>query len=219
MPKPAPVLRASRREALTVTTQAQDVASAMPPSRRRIVGYNAGISGFAACALLGVFGFCWGLLASPTAAPGPLLEVLPPMCLMATVSCLLGTSRLVVDPAGFIEVIDPLVARRVPVGELVAVEHHEGLRLRVVSGRRFGSVAYGPSLLGFLLRYPRSVRAARRIEAAIGGLPETGEMPTWRQDTVKSKLRVRAYLGSLGVNTVLVLSTVALNAVWTATQH
>jgi hypothetical protein len=144
MPKPAPVLWASGREALTVMTQAH----------------------------------CWGLLASPTAAPGPLLEVLPPMCLMATVFCLLGTCRLVVDSAGFIEVIDPLVARRVPVGELVAVEHHEGLRLRVVSGRRFGSVAYGPSLLGFLLRYPRSVRAARRIEAAIGGLPDTGEMPT-----------------------------------------
>src|SRR3954464_3023301 len=98
MPKPTPVLRASRREALTVTTQAQDVASAMPPSRRRIVGYNAGISGLAACALLGVFGFCWGLLASPTAGPGPPLERRPPMCLMAPVFCLLGTCRLVVDP-------------------------------------------------------------------------------------------------------------------------
>lgn len=89
----------------------------------------------------------------------------------------------------------------------------------MVSGRRFGSVAYGPSLLGFLLRYPRSVRAARRIEAAIGGLPEAGGMPTWRQDTVKSKVRVRAYLGTLGVNAALVLGTVALNAVWTAAQH
>ena len=202
-----------------MTTQAQDVASATPPSRRRIVGYNAGISGFAACALLAVFGFCGGLLASPTAAPGPLPELLPPMCLMATVFCLLGTCRLVVDSAGFIEVIDPLVLRRIPVSELVQVEHHEGLRLRVVSGRRIGSVAYGTSLLGFLLRYPRSVRAARRIEAAIGGLPETGEMPTWRQDTVTSKLRVRAYLVTLGVNVVLVLGTVVLNAVWTAAQR
>lgn len=199
-----------------MTTQAEDVAAATPPSRRRVVGYNAGISGFAACVLLGVFGFCWGLLASPTEAPGPLLEVLPPMCLVATVFCLLGTCRLVVDSAGFIEVIDPLVLRRIPVSELVQVEHQEGLRLRVVSGRRIGSVAYGASLLGFLLRYPRSVRAARRIEAAIGGLPETGEMPTWRTDTVTSELRVRAYLVTLGVNAVLVLGTVVLKAVWAA---
>jgi hypothetical protein len=219
MPQPAAGVAGEWTEAPTVTTQAQDVAAATPPSRRRIVGYNPSLSGFAACALLGVFGFCWGLLASPPNDAGNLLNVLPPMCLMATVFCLLGTCRLVVDPAGFIEVIDLLVARRVPVGELVAVEHHEGLRLRVVSGRRFGSVAYGPSLLGFLLRYPRSVRAARRIEAAIGGLPETGEMPMWRPDTVTSRLRVRAYLVTLGVNAALVLGTVVLNAVWTAAQH
>lgn len=195
-----------------MTTRAEDVAAATPPSRRRVVGYNAGISGFAACALLGVFGFCWGLLASPAEAPGPLLEVLPPMCLMATVFCLLGTCRLVVDSAGFIEVIDPLFLHRIPVSELVQVEHQEGLRLRVVSGRRFGSVAYGASLLGFVLRYPRSVRASRRIEAAIGGLPEKGEMPMWRPDTVTSYLRVRAYLVTLGVNAVLVLGTVVLKA-------
>jgi hypothetical protein len=200
----------------TVTTQAQDVAAATPPARRRIVGYNLGLSGFVACALLGVFAFSWGFLASPPNDARSLLDVLPPMCLVATVLCLLGTCRLVVDPAGFIDVIDPLLLRRVPVSELVQVEHHEGLRLRVVSGRRIGSVAYGASLLGSLLHYPRSVRAARRIEAAIGGLPETGGMPTWRPDTVSSQLRVRAYLATLGVNAVLVLGTVVLNAVWPA---
>jgi hypothetical protein len=36
---------------------------------------------------------------------------------------------------------------------------------------------------------------------------------------VKSELRVRAYLSTLGVNAALVLGTVALNAVWTAAQH
>lgn len=94
-----------------MTTQAQNFAAATPPSGRRIVGYNAGISGFALCALIGVFGFCWGLLASPPNDAGNLLEVLPPMCLLATVFCLLGTCRLVLDPAGFIEVIDPLCVR------------------------------------------------------------------------------------------------------------
>jgi hypothetical protein len=64
-----------------------------------------------------------------------------------------------------------------------------------------------------------SVRAARRIEAAIGGLRDSGDRPTRRQDTVTSKLRVRAFLGTLAVNAVLVLGTVVLNAVETAAQH
>ncbi len=202
-----------------MTTQIHDGAVATPPSRRRIVGYNPGISGFTACALLGVFAFSWGLLANPPNEATDLLDDLPPMCLLATMFCVIGTCRLVVDTAGFIEVIDPLVLRRVPFGELVAAERHEGLRLRVVSGRRTGSVAYGPSLLGYVLRYPRSVRAARRIEAAISGFPSTGEVPTWRSDTVKSRLRVRAYLGTLGVNAALVLGTVVLNVVQTTAQH
>jgi hypothetical protein len=201
-----------------VLTQAQDVASTTPPSRRRIVGYNPSLMGFAGCGLLAVFAFSWGLLASPPNDASNLLDVLPPMCLLVTVCCLLGTCRLVVDPARFIDVINPLVLRRVPVSELVQVEHDDGLRLRVVSGRRIGSVAYGSSLLGVLLHYPRSVRAARRIETAIGGLPHTGEPGTWRQDTVVSKLRIRAYLATLGVNAALVLGTVVLNALETA-QH
>jgi hypothetical protein len=84
----------------SVTTGLQDIASTTPPSRRRIVGYNPSISGFTACGLLGVFGFCWGLLASPPNDASNLLNVLPPICLMATVFCLLGTCRLVVDPSG-----------------------------------------------------------------------------------------------------------------------
>ena len=106
-----------------------------------------------------------------------------------------------------------------PVSELVQVEHDDGLRLRVVSGRRIGSVAYGSSLLGALLHYPRSVRAARRIEAAIGGLRDSGDVRAWEQDTVTWKLRVRAFLGTLAVNAALVLGTVVLNVVETAAQH
>lgn len=202
-----------------MTTPAQEVAAVTPRRKRRIVGYNPSISGFTAFGLLCVFGFSWGALASPPDDGGNLLNVLPAMCLLATMFCLVGTCRLVVDPAGFIDVIDPLILRRVPVSELVQVEHDQGLRLRVVSGRRIGSVAYGSSLLGMLLRYPRSARAARRIEAAIGGVEHSGDLPAWQQDTVTSKLRVRAYLGTLAVNVVLVLGTVVLNVVETAAQH
>ncbi len=92
------------------------------------------------------------------------------------------------------------------------VGHDDGLHLHLVSGRRIGSTAYGASLLGLLLCYPRSVRAARRIEAAIGGLPERSGPPTWRPDTVRTRPRVRAHLVTAGVDAALVLGTVVLDA-------
>lgn len=94
-----------------MTTQAQDVATATPPSRRRIVGYNLGLSVFAACALIGVFVFSWAFLASPPDDANNLLNVLPASCLVATVMCLGGTCRLVLDPDGFIDVINLLLIR------------------------------------------------------------------------------------------------------------
>jgi hypothetical protein len=201
-----------------VRTQAQYDAAATPPSRRRVIGYNPSLSVFAACAVLGAFVFSWAVLASPPNEASNLLNGLPVMCLMVTVFCLLGTCRLVVDPAGSIDVINLLVVRRVPVSELVQVEHDDGLRLRVVSGRRIGSIAYGSSLIGELLHHPRSARAARRIEDAIGGYRATSEWPL-PQGTVTSKLRVSAFLVTLAVDVVLVLGTVLLNVVETVAQH
>ena len=210
---------AERQENRGMTTPATDVASRTPLGQRRIVGYNPTLAAFACCALLGVFAFSWGVLASPPDDVSSLLNVLPAMCLLATVLPLLGSCRVVVDPAGFIDVINLVVIRRVPVSELVAVEHEDGLHLRVSSGRRIGSVAHGSSLLGDLLHYPRSVRAARRIEAAIGGMTRAPDVAGWRQDTVRSLLRIRAFLCLLAVDAVLVLGTFLLNAVETAAQH
>jgi hypothetical protein len=103
----------------------------------------------------------------------------------------------------------------VPVAELVAIEHDDGLRLRLVSGRRIGSIAYGSSLLGRALRHPRSARAARRIEAAIGGLPVREQPPSAQPDSVRSRLRRRGLLAVLGLNCILVLGTVLLHVVET----
>ncbi len=175
---------------------------------RRIVGYNPGISLVAGCSLLTVFLLSWGLVSHPQSDAGDLLNALPPLCVMATVACLLGTCRIEVDSAGRIDVIDPLVIRRVPVDQLAGVEHDDGLHLRLVSGRRVGSVAYGSSLLGALLHYPRSARAARRIEAALGDARATGEVPCHRRDSVRAEPRLGAYLATLGVNTAIVLGTV-----------
>lgn len=198
-----------------MTTEIQPAEAAVP-SRRRIVGYNPSLSVFAAFVLFGVFVFSWAELAAPPNDGSNIPGVLVPMCLMATVFCLLGTCRVVVDPAGYVEVFDLVVSRRVPVSELVAVEHHDGLHLRVVSGRRFGSFAYGSSLIGYVLRYPRSVRAARRIEAAVGGLRAGEQLPEWRQDSVSTHLRARAFVGAAAVSAVLVLGTVVLNMVQSA---
>ena len=202
-----------------MTARLPDVVPATPSSRRRIVGFNPSLSAFMACGLLGMFAFSWGMLASPPNEASNILEFVLPMCLVVTTFCLVGTCRLVLDPAGFIDVIDPLVVRRVPVSELVEAEHDEGLRLRVVSGRRIGSVAYGSSLAGMILHYPRSVRASRRIEAAVGGFRDTEELPAWQQDSVTSKLRARAYLITLGINVLLIGGTFVINTAWTAVQH
>lgn len=199
-----------------MTTETQCVAAARP-QRRRIVGYHPGLSVFAAIVVLGVFVFSWVELAAPPNDGSNIPGALVGLCIMATGMCLLGTCRLVVDPAGFIDVVGLFVVRRVPVSELVAVEHEEGLHLRVVSGRRIGSIAYGRSLLGELVHYPRSVSAARRIQGAVGGL-RAAEWPL-PEDTVRTHLRIRAYLGTLAVNAVLVLGTVLLNLAQTAGQQ
>lgn len=188
------------------------------PGRRRAVGYNPSLAVFCACAVLGAFVFAWAFLATPPNDASNLLNVLPPVCLGVTAFYLLGTCRLVVDPAGFIDVVDPLVVRRVPVAELVQAEHDEGLQLRLVSGRRVGSVAYGRSAIGEVMNYPRSARAAHYIEEAIGGYQATAQWPRPR-DTVTSMPRIRAVLVSLAINALLVLGTVALNIVQTAAQR
>jgi hypothetical protein len=201
---------------LTVTTRTRGRHKA-PLSGRRIVGYNPSLSVFAACVVVGVFVFAWVELASPPNEVSNLLNVLPVLCLLVTMLGLLGTCRIVVDPAGFIDVVNLFVVRRVPVGDVAQVQHTEGLVLRLVSGRRVGSIAYGSSLLGGLLHYPRSVQAARRIEAAVGGIEY--RLPTSQQDTVTSELRGRALLGALAADVVLVVGTVVLNTVLTTAQH
>jgi hypothetical protein len=188
-----------------------------PLSGRRIVGYNPSLSVMSACAVVGAFVFAWAELARPPDEASDLLDGLPVLCLVVTLLGLLGTCRIVVDPAGFIDVVDLFVVRRVPVREVAQVQHTDGLRLRLLSGRRVGSIAYGSSLLGSLLRYPRSVRAARRIEAAVGGIDD--RLPTSQQDTVTSKLRGRALLGALAADVALVVGTVVLHAVLTAAQN
>ena len=61
------------------------------------------------------------------------------------------------------------------------------------------------------------MRAARRIEAAVGGIEY--RLPTSQQDTVTSKLRGRALLVALAADVVLVVGTVILNMVLTAAQR
>jgi hypothetical protein len=129
----------------------------------------------------------------------------------------MATCRIVVDPAGLIDVIGPVASRRVSVSEVVAMKHDGGLRL--VSGHRIGRVAYGSSLVGQALRQARSAKAVRRIEAAIGGVLSHAELPDRRQDTVVWKLRARALVAMFGINCGLVLGTGMLHLIETATQH
>jgi hypothetical protein len=112
---------------------------------------------------------------------------LPAAGLLLTAASVMATCRILVDPAGFIDVISPVTSRRVRVSEVVAIEHGGGLGL--VSGQRIGRVACGSSLVGHALPSARSAKAVRRIERAIGVVPTHAELPDWRQDSVVWKPR------------------------------
>lgn len=200
-----------------MTTHPQETTDVASQSRRRIVGtFNPGLLVFAACMNVAAFVVAWGVLPPPPSDAGVLWNVLPAACLLVTAESLLATSRIVVDPTGFIDVIGPVIRRRIPVSELLAIESDDGLRFRLVSGRRIGSIAYGSSLLGRAMRYRRSAKAARRIQAAIGKLPAGDEPALTRPDSVTWQLRTRGLLAILSVNCVLVLGTIALHLVETA---
>ncbi len=184
----APMQSDDRRPGRNDATEMARMISTHPvgSSERRVVGLNWVQTGIAVCCILACFVFAWGFLSRPPNGPANFAEVLPPLCLVAALMGLLGQSRIVVDGAGFIDMVGPLFVRRVPVEDVLAIETREGVVLRLVSGRRIGTVAYqwgrgtGP-------HHPIFIKFAGRLERAIGGLPDTALPAATRPDGVLTR--------------------------------
>jgi hypothetical protein len=132
-----------------------------------------------------------------------------PLALMVTVFSLLASARIVGNTAGYIDVIGLFVRRRIPIADIVDVHSDGGLKIRMASGRSIGSIAYGQSLVGNMIGYPRSKKAAVRIKdfcestrALGGGCDEL---------RYSAKLRVEEILIALGLASLMITVTVILN--------
>ena len=184
--------------------------SAPPRGNRVLLGrWGTPLIVSSALAVLGSFVFAWGWIANdvPT-APVDMIVTLLPLALLVIILSLLATARIVGRSDGYIEVVGLLITRRIPVSEVVDVTPRGPLKIRMRSGRRVGSIAYGQSLLGEMVGYPRSREAAERIgrfcrqvEARGGG----GEAE------YSVSLRGGEILASLLLGSLLVAVTVLMN--------
>ena len=79
----------------------------------------------------------------------------------------------------------------------------DALRIRTRSGRLIRTVAYPSSLGGSMAGYPRSRRAARRIEEFCSGLAHGGGGDGVEGEDVTYLPRSTAVLGALGLGCAL----------------
>jgi hypothetical protein len=183
-----------------------------PAPRRRLLGTNPSLVVFTGLAIAAAFVFAWGWVSAPPDELADVLNVGSALALCVVVMYVLGTIRVVGDGEGYVEIVNILVVRRVPVEEIERVVVTDGLRLVLTSGREIGFSAYGQSLAGRMAGYPRSVRAAQRIEAFLRSLPDTSRR-TQGERVVETRARLGAVLLGAGLGLVLLVSTVAINAV------
>jgi hypothetical protein len=160
--------------------------------------------------LVVVGAFCFGWYEAFAYRPEPtsdLLNFTAPLGLLVGALSLLATCRIVGTPGGHLEVIGLVVTRRLPVESIAGVATDRGLRIVLRSGRNVGSVAFGQSLLGDLLKYPRSVRAAQAISHFTRSFPSS----TVPSEPVVTVLRGREIAYAVGLGLLLVVGAVVIN--------
>ncbi|MCA0146258.1 hypothetical protein [Blastococcus sp. LR1] len=186
-------------------------SAAGPRGQRVTLGrWGAPLLAFSALAILGSFGFAWGVVADdlPT-PPGDMTLTLLPLSLVVSTLGLLATARIVGSPDGYIDVVGLLATRRIPIGEIAEVMPSGPLEIRMTSGRRIGSIAYGRSLLGDMVGYPRSRQAAERIyrfceQVEVGG-------PGFGHAEYSVRLRGAGIVAALLLGGVLLAGTLLLH--------
>ncbi|MQA35736.1 hypothetical protein [Modestobacter roseus] len=121
---------------------------------------------------------------------------------------LLATCMIVGDRTGHIDVIGPLLVRRIPATAIADVDSSQGLRITLHSGRTIRSVAHGQSLLGDWAKYPRSARAAARIAEFRSRFPDPAAED---EASVVTHLRVAGLTVALALGALLLAGTFVIN--------
>lgn len=161
---------------------------------------------------IAAFGAAWFWIAPFSVLTSELISSTAPLAMGVAVFYLLATCRIVGQPSGSVDVVDLVVTRRVPMGAIDDIRADAGLELVLSSGRRIGSFAYGQSLLGDVLGYPRSVAAAGRITDFIAAHRNSGPASDpARSADVETRLRAGALTTAVSLGAVLVLVALLIN--------
>jgi hypothetical protein len=167
---------------------------------------------FMGLAVVAAFAVAWLWVGtSPEAPLGDLVNPTVPLALGVMTLVLIATCRIVGHPDGRIEVVGPLVTRRIPTGDVAGVSVTAGLRLVLRSGRLIGSFAHGQSLMEEWLGCPHAVAAAARVSEFVRSFPTTP--PDRERDAtgVTSHLRGVALLGAASLGVLLIAVTIVIN--------
>ena len=182
--------------------------------RRHLIGtMNRAVIALAGALALAAFGLSWVVVAAPPNGMREIIDVVPILSFAILLFFLIVTSRVVGSEEGYIEMVSFLLTRRVPVNRIADVKTSDGLQLVLDDGRRMGTIAYGVSVLGHLLKYPRSARAAERIRAFIDSYPADG-MRGRRDLTVETSVRWGAIMVGALLGAILFIGTVAINSMY-----
>ena len=135
-------------------------------ARRVVLGTaNPGVLLAVSLFVLGSFVSLWFVLPAVGLVDVDLIGVGGILSTTSAVLLLGATARVVGDPNGYVDMVDWLVVRRVGVAAIAAVLTADALELRTTSGGTVRTVAFPASPAGQLVGYPRSKRAAERIES------------------------------------------------------
>ena len=180
---------------------------------RRLLGWwSAATLVSIGLAVVAAFAVAWLWVGpSPEAPVDDLLNSTVPLAALVATSFLVATCRIVGHPDGRVDVVGPLVTRRIPTGEVAGVSVTAGLRLVLRSGRLVRSSAHGESLMGEWLGYPRSVAAAARISEFTRSFPPAPRDPEWEATDAGTHLRGAALLGAASLGVLLIAVTIVVN--------
>ena len=177
---------------------------------RTVLGlWSLPMRAFIVGSIIAAYVAAWAWIAPPPVVPlGDLISITMPLALLVSSFVMLGTCRVMGDPAGKIDVFGPLLVRRISASAIARVDSSDGLRITLRSGRSIGSVAHGQSLLGSWAKYPRSARTASRIVEFMSRHPDdaAGNGPD-----VETHVRALGLAMALSLGALLLGVTILIN--------